>query len=218
MTYLECKSFFDYYLSLEKDFLQTETYVAFHSNNYEVFSIEFSKQFLSISCEVETVLKKICLELNSEKSYEKITQYRDCVVEHLKYFSSESVYFIKPHVILQPWLSWSESKPLDWWQDYTKVKHRRADTDEAGNPIFFRANLRNLLNALAALYIAEEYLFYLVEKKYGQYSNNKSYALQHLKSDALIMKDWSKCYLNFQGDYWCDIGRLDKIMVDRSEQ
>ncbi len=215
MTYLECKSFFDYYLALEKDFFQTDTFVAFHENNYETFSIEFSKQFLSISCEVETVLKKICYELNPGNNYTTIDKYRDCLIEHLKYFSFEEVHFVRPNLAFQPWLAWSELKPLIWWQDYQKVKHRRAEKDDAGVPNFYRANLRNLLSAIAALYIAEEYLFYLYEKKHGHPDNEKSYVLQYLKSENLVIKGWSKCYLNFQGNYWCDLRKLNEIMEDR---
>ena len=70
MNYLECKSFFNYYLSIEKDCFITEPYTAFHEKNFHTFSIEYAKLLLSICCEIETVLKKICFELDPDGKYE----------------------------------------------------------------------------------------------------------------------------------------------------
>jgi len=218
MEYLECKSLFDYYLSLEKDFFDTEYYIAFHEKNFKAFSIEFAKQLLSISSEVESVLKKICAELDQTKVYKNIDDYRACITEKFKFFENESVYFRNMHTTFCPWLSWGESKNPDWWRDYNQVKHKRAELDSAGDMNFFRSNLENVLNALAALYIAEEYLFYLCEKKYKYSENNQSYALENLRSDKLIMKDWMKSYKFFMGNKWCDLGVLDNLMEVRQEK
>lgn len=217
MKYMECKAFYNYFLSLEKDVFQTETYVAFHERNFGAFSIEFSKQLLSICSEVETVLKKICYELNPQKHYENIMNYKTCISEHFKYFATESVYFRSIHKSISPWIEWSNNNQLIWWKAYTQVKHNRADDDEEGNPIFFKANLENVLNALAALYVAEEYLFYICEKKYKYSPGNESYALQSLISEKLMMKNWERCYLSFMGNKWCDLRALDAIMEMRSD-
>jgi len=217
MEYLECKAFFNYFLSLEKDVFQTETYVAFHEKNYGVFSIEFSKLLVSICCEVETVLKKICYELNPSKRYENIIHYKSCISEQFHYFAIESVYFRSMNKIISPWLAWSENNQLIWWQNYTQVKHNRADDDKEGNPIFFKANLENVLTALAALYIAEEYLFYLCEKKYKYSPSKESYAMLSLISEKLIMKRWERCYLEFMGNKWCDLGVIDALMLKQSD-
>ena len=44
-----------------------------------------------------------------------------------------------------------EFSGLEWWRDYTAVKHNRI-----GN--YHKANLKNVVNSLAGLYILESYL------------------------------------------------------------
>ena len=41
----------------------------------------------------------------------------------------------------------------DWWQAYNDIKHRRAEVNEAGRYNYTKANLKNVLYAMAALYI-----------------------------------------------------------------
>lgn len=218
MEYLECKSFFDYYLSLEKDCFDTEYYIAFHEKNFSAFSVEFAKQLLSLCSEVESVLKKICALLDQTKAFRNIDDYRECITGNFKFFASESVYFMNMHATLKPWLNWSKSMNPDWWHDYNQVKHKRTELDNAGELNFFRSNLENVLNALAALYVAEEYLFYLCERNFKYSEDNQSYALENLKSDKLIMKDWMKSYRFFMGSKWCDLGVLNKLMDERQDK
>lgn len=42
-----------------------------------------------------------------------------------------------------------------WWDSYNNVKHRRTDSDENGCLYYTRANLSNVINALAGLFILE---------------------------------------------------------------
>ena len=49
-----------------------------------------------------------------------------------------------------------------WWQDYNLVKHFRADAPEKGIPNYQRAHLKNVMNALAALYILCQNLYKLL--------------------------------------------------------
>lgn len=41
----------------------------------------------------------------------------------------------------------------DWWQAYNDIKHRRTQTNDAGRYNYTKANLKNVLYAMAALYI-----------------------------------------------------------------
>ena len=55
---------------------------------------------------------------------------------------------------LQPFQNWSPSptyKSPDWWRPYNGVKHERLEN-------FRKANLKNVANALAGLYVLELYL------------------------------------------------------------
>lgn len=75
-----------------------------------------------------------------------------------------------------------------WWNDYNRVKHRRAFIDDEGACYYEKANLRNLLNALGALYILEsEYYAHIG-------------GMQQLKSGVLFRRitlrlrnRWSDC-------------------------
>ena len=54
---------------------------------------------------------------------------------------------------LQPFSNWKSTpdfKSPDWWSPYNKVKHSRIEN-------YKNANLKNIINALAGLYILENY-------------------------------------------------------------
>lgn len=50
-------------------------------------------------------------------------------------------------------IKFSQKEVSDWWKDYNLVKHDRAVLCEGRMYNYQRANLKNVLNALAALYI-----------------------------------------------------------------
>ena len=158
-----CKRHWEYYLVLEKDFLEVERYVAFDlgdnylynnqnvtdNGNSECFSNEFIKQYQAICSEIDVILKSICKENNSNAN--KMEQYTS---EILNIWSGIIQQKVKMKDIeLQPFLNWSSQpqyKSPDWWTPYNKVKHERLSN-------YKKANLKNTLNALAALYILELY-------------------------------------------------------------
>ncbi len=47
----------------------------------------------------------------------------------------------------------------DWWQAYNDIKHRRTQSNEAGRYNYTKANLKNVLYAMAALYILNRKLY-----------------------------------------------------------
>lgn len=47
----------------------------------------------------------------------------------------------------------------DWWQAYNDIKHRRMGTNKAGRYNYTKANLKNVLHAMAALYILNRKLY-----------------------------------------------------------
>lgn len=139
-----CKLHWNYYLALEKDFLDTERYVSFDlGDNYlytsqtvtdygnsNTFSNEFIKQYQAICSEVDVVLKSICKELGNANLV-NIKQYTELVLR-------------------QGWKSNQYNSP-NWWKQYNDVKHERLEN-------FRKANLKNVVNALAGLYTLELYL------------------------------------------------------------
>lgn len=160
-------TFWDYYLVLEQDFLSTERYVSFDlGDNYlydggtpkklensRCFSVEFAKQYQTICSEIDVILKAICGELNAKLSKENICEYTKAILNNnfWKSIVSQEVEFKK--IKLQPFKNWSENpyQSPDWWSLYNDVKHNRAVK-------YQDANLKNVLNSLAGLYILENYL------------------------------------------------------------
>ena len=149
-----CRLHWSYYLVLEKDFLDTERYISFDlGDNYlydshtihdygnsGAFSNEFVKQYQAICSEVDVVLKTICKD------------YTDLVLKKWETLSEQKVRMNT--IELQPFKNWKPSPSYsapDWWTPYNRVKHERLEN-------FRKANLKNVMNALAGLYTLESYL------------------------------------------------------------
>lgn len=160
-----CKLHWSYYLVLEKDFLDTERYISFElGDNYlydshqvidygnsNTFSNEFVKQYQAICSEIDVILKSICRELGNTVANE-MPQYTDLVLNRWSNIPNQKVKM--KDIELQPLKNWSSNptyKSPDWWSPYNHVKHERITN-------FRKANLKNVANALASLYILELYL------------------------------------------------------------
>lgn len=141
-----------YYLSLESDVYAISRYIHFASDNFKTYSIELAKLYFAICAEVEVVLKEICSICPSKKSKEaNIAIYRDYVVENQKGLIAEKVQSFEFELQFIPWEDFNEGKSPTWWSDYNCLKHERREH-------FNKANLGNVLQALAGLYIANLYL------------------------------------------------------------
>lgn len=159
-----CKLHWSYYLVLEKDFLDTERYISFEfGDNYlydshkvidygnsNTFSNEFVKQYQAICSEIDVILKSICKELGNTVANE-MPQYTDLVLNQWNKLPDQKVKM--KDIELQPLKNWSSNlayKSPDWWKPYNCIKHERLEN-------FRKANLKNVTNALAGLYILELY-------------------------------------------------------------
>lgn len=160
-----CRLHWSYYLVLEKDFLDTERYISFDfGDNYmynsqgvtdvansNTFSNEFVKQYQAICSEVDVILKSICKELGNNNA-DTMPTYTDEVLRNWNNLPNQKVKL--KTIELQPFQNWSPSptyKSPDWWRPYNGVKHERLEN-------FRKANLKNVANALAGLYVLELYL------------------------------------------------------------
>lgn len=161
-----CDIHWDYYLVLEKDFLEVERYVAFalgddylydgHApsspENSGCFSNEFVKQYQAICSEVDVILKSICTEVSNQSSANTMKTYSEEVLVKWPDLAARKVKFKR--IELQPFMNWKKGANYhapDWWPLYNDVKHKRMEN-------YKKANLKNTLNALAGLYLLEIYL------------------------------------------------------------
>ena len=160
-----CKCHWEYYLVLEKDFLKTEPYVSFelgdnylynsdsveNPENSLTFSNEYIKQYQAICSEIDVILKSICKELGDVSSRDML-RYTNTILTN---WNSIKMQKVKMKTIeFQPFLNWEKEPSYtapDWWQPYNKVKHERLLN-------YREANLKNVVNALAGLYVLENYL------------------------------------------------------------
>lgn len=227
------QEYFNYFLELERDFFSTEPYVSIEHDNFGTFSIQYNRIYQSICSEIDCLLKELCKQLEIGSKAGNINTYCKIVQTHFKYFNRETVYFHKSRIELQPWKDWSEVRAPVWWTMYNKVKHYRMETDTETKKQYYKfANLGNVLNALAALYIVEQYYIYsydftgefeitktmelnpyMIEE---EISKKKERALLCNKSYKCCMKRWRDvgCYSAFMGQEFFDVSKLKKIMDD----
>ena len=90
---------------------------------------------------------------------------------------------------LNPWSNWNaEDNPI-WWRSHTKVKHHR-------DIHFNQANLKNTLNAMAALNIVILYYYREVFQREGKESQFKNIT-NELKPESSLIK--------FNDNYYYDV-------------
>lgn len=138
-----------YYL-LEKDFKEILDYIEPHDANEKTFSHKIYSLLLRTCTEFETNCKGILLA--NDYTLGKIPNIQNDYYK-INTASKLSDYEIKINIwqwgkIIKPFDDWSNKsyQPLSWYQAYNNVKHNRSIH-------FSDANLENLLNALAWLYI-----------------------------------------------------------------
>lgn len=76
MTINEFKNeYWNYYLTLETDFLAAERYVAIDENNFATYSVEYIKQYQSICSEIDVILKAYCKFFGDKTEADSIWKY-----------------------------------------------------------------------------------------------------------------------------------------------
>ncbi|WP_417451887.1 hypothetical protein [Kordiimonas sp.] len=140
----------NYFLMLENDLIQIARYVEFHADNFNTYSLELSRLLVSACGEVDAIMKQICEPLvDNFPNNPNIECYRKIVSEKLPSFASREVSIRRFGLSLTPWENWKGDNPRTpcWWKGHTGIKHSRHEDFKAGN-------LKNVLNAMGALYIA----------------------------------------------------------------
>ena len=169
--------YWNYYLMLEKDFINITKYVKIKKRNYSTCSDEIIKLIEVIGSECDLILKKICgINLNSRSG--KITEYSK-ILNTYPEIVNEKIEVKHTDIILEPFKGWNKRKPwqLFWWKTYNKIKHNREENYDKGK--FFM-----LLNSLAALYFLEMYFC----RKIGR--ENYEIDVPNIKSKLFNIINW----------------------------
>ena len=71
-----CEAFWAHYISIEKEFFKTTTYVTLNNDNNKTYSESYLKLLLAIGSEVDVTMKFYCSILNPKFSGDQICEYR----------------------------------------------------------------------------------------------------------------------------------------------
>ena len=175
--YKDISNHWNYFLALEDDLAKVSRYIEFTESNYNTYSIELAHLLLAAASEVDVVLKTLCNEVSPEISHSGINKYRETVQSKQSYLIGDYCTLPRYALKLKPWEEWdrkNNSNPI-WWRAYNRVKHHR-DSE------FKKANLKNVLNAMAGLALANLYL----QRRYtrfpkGGLAGHMSYVIAELQ-------------------------------------
>ena len=183
------KNYWSYYLRLESKFLETLNYVEFDKDNFSTFSFEYLNLLLSVCSEIDVVGKMMAHEKNTsfkeEDKYNNIYKWwyeiqDNFDVETKKLEKQETVFLRKETLI--PWIDFriekainkkgsdyfrlakaTKAKTPSWWTAYNHVKHNRTVIDTESKKVnYTEANLENVANAFAGLYVLEKAFMYSI--------------------------------------------------------
>jgi len=147
--------FWPVYKHLEKEVLELSYSVQFNDQHLNVYSLKIAELFLRCVTEIESISQTICreelIEMKNQPNFHshilpKLTKKWGVDKKVVCFSCQEAVYIA--HIQLKPF---EKGIAKRWWQDYNAIKHDRAKNMEV-------ANLNNLFNALAGLYLLNVYL------------------------------------------------------------
>ena len=187
------RSYWNYYVELEDQLLATKRFVDFSDANFKTFSIEYLK-LLQATCSEIDVVAKIVAEYYDPQfkslTNKNIQKWGLVIQTAFPQIGESSVCFNYDRVIT-PWNNWkyetyqnkdnqTRYRLVDgyetpfWWTAYNKVKHERTSKYKEGQTNYVRANLKNLITAMAALYVLESLFISELKRKGDIYSFEES--------------------------------------------
>lgn len=158
------KVYWKQYRMMEREFVKTDDYVSIDKDNYDTFSAQYTKLLLTICSEIDSIVEALC-SLHEDRIPKGIKNKLDALIEEYPNIKNYRVNMRYPYDIknISPLVKFSDSIS-DWWQAYNMIKHNRLGSNEAGRFNYTKANLKNVLYALAALYILNRNLYDSLKK------------------------------------------------------
>ncbi|MFI3325243.1 MAG: hypothetical protein R3Y35_03615 [Clostridia bacterium] len=200
-TNIFIKSYWNYFLELEEQFIGTKRFVEFDCSNFETYSVEYLKLLQAICSEIDVVAKILDEEFDIEfKKIKNKTIQKWGYHLHLEFPNIETISVVfNADYQFCPWSNWKYEKYYDknnalryrliqgketpfWWTAYNKVKHERTSHYKDGKPNYIRANQKNLTYALGALFILESlYLSNIKDKTGIVYKQSKLFSIEDMQ-------------------------------------
>lgn len=158
-------TYWSYYISIEKEFMNTFQYISLDEDNNNSFSQSYAKLIMEICSEIDVLFKEYCRFLDEKfnKRYSKIVRYRECIRNKKPEFVDQEVQLIRNDIIIVPWSEWDDADSPSWWTVYNKVKHHRTSIVKINNiskEAYKFANQEYTLLSLAGLYQLLIYYYY----------------------------------------------------------
>ncbi len=158
------------YLLLEKEFIETFSYITLDTDNYNVYSLHYIKLLLQIGSEVDVNAKKLCEQYKTNHKLENMGDYMNVITNNESDFCETNIRIIYSCDIplFTPWESWELGKSPYWWTAYNKVKHERFSTGKIGGvkkEYYKFANMKYTLFALGGFYNLLIYRYYMLNDK-----------------------------------------------------
>jgi hypothetical protein len=190
--------FFEYFLVLDRDVLETTRYVDLSEKNYDTYSFEYLRLLFSICAEFEIVCQELCSLIEPSKSFDEayIDDLTKIILE--KFPNIVKLEIDVPQLStgsgIFPFEGWQHNgrknviKPF-WWDNHTKVKHGRHKN-------FEKANLKSVLYSLAGLYGILIYLQWFKSKDGNVYFNDMPKA---------VFYDYGNLFKPFLGGRKCEL-------------
>lgn len=180
------ESYWNYYLELEDAFKQTQKYVAFDRHNDHTYSVEYLKIIQTVCSEIDVVAKSIARHFDPDFGSIKnpsISCWGYFITKYVPQITKAQVYFGENYVV-EPWDKFGYEPYIDkkgarryrllpgcksptWWSDYNKIKHERTSRDPEGQINFEKANLKNMVLSLAALFSLEWIYMWMIYPDFG---------------------------------------------------
>ena len=168
------RSYWNYYVELEEQLISTKRFVDFDKSNNKTFSVEYLKLLQATCSEIDVVAKIMAEWFDPDfKAIDNknMQKWGFVIQNHIPNIGTFAVRFNNDYELI-PWRNWKYEKYQDaenhtryrllsgcetpcWWTAYNKVKHERTSAYRNGQTNYVRANLGNLISAMAALYILE---------------------------------------------------------------
>jgi len=154
-----------YFLTLENDFLTTLKFVELDKKNFDTFSIEFSKLLLLIGAEFESVSKTLLKHVEPDVTVGDILDIKAGLLKHFSRICENEVRVPKFKLSFFPFKDWDKGSKLKWWDGYTQIKHNRLTN-------FEHAKLENVLFSIGSLLIVLIYLYRFRDNERSLVGNN----------------------------------------------
>lgn len=134
-----------YFLTLERDFLEMTAFVDVDPRNFHVFSDRFRSLLILLGAEIDATCKFVCKQANPDSNARSIDRYRSEISGRFPLVYLTQVHIRRYDIIFAPWMSWFEKTSPTWWRAYNDVKHDRHEHRA-------QANLLNVIQALSGLF------------------------------------------------------------------